>query len=236
MRIINPAWKTTSLAGLCLFIIGAVSGLYSSERNCLIAFITQGRMNFWTSIEIFSGIVALVGLFIIGRSIDLGDLRFKRWLDSHASEFLDEVGVTAGQVVLDFGCGSGTYTIPAAKLVGKDGRVYALDVGNRALDRMEDKARKEGLENIVRIDSSDEKEIQLKEGTVDHVLLIDVLQEIRDRESLFDEAQRILKPDGAVFVFPMHIAEEEVVKLAISRGFDLVDKKVKERILVFGKK
>lgn len=32
---------------------------------------------------------------------------------------LSELGVKAGQVILDFGCGSGTYTIPAAKLVGE---------------------------------------------------------------------------------------------------------------------
>ena len=84
----------------------------------------------------------------------LGEVRFKRWLDKNAYEVLAEVGVRAGMAVLDFGCGSGTYTIPAAKLVGEGGRVYALDINKRALDRMEKKARKEGLKNIVRIDSS----------------------------------------------------------------------------------
>ena len=46
----------------------------------------------------------------------LGEFRFKRWLDKKPSEVLAEVGVRARQAVLDFGCSSGTYTIPAAKL------------------------------------------------------------------------------------------------------------------------
>ena len=59
----------------------------------------------------------------IGLTKHFGDFRFKRWLDNHASEVLAEIGVKKSQTVLDFGCGSGTYTIPAAKIVGTDGKV-----------------------------------------------------------------------------------------------------------------
>ena len=64
------------------------------------------------------------------------------------------------------------------KLVGEEGIVYALDVDRRALERMENVAKKEGLKNIVRVDTSDDKAIPLSDGTVDMILLIDVLQEI----------------------------------------------------------
>jgi len=50
--------------GLALFIIGAVLGFYGSQRNCLIAFITRGDMNFWTAMEILGGLVALAGIII----------------------------------------------------------------------------------------------------------------------------------------------------------------------------
>ena len=171
----------------------------------------------------------------LGLARHLRDFRFKRWLDKNASEVLAGVGVKAGQVVLDFGCGSGTYTVAAGKLVGKEGRVYALDVSRKALDRMEKWAKQEGLENIVRIDSSGQEEIRLEDETLDYMLLIDVLQEIDDREALFDEAYRILKPGGVISVYPMHLAGEEVIRLATSRGFRLEDRKFNERILVFGK-
>lgn len=56
--------KNVVLLGSTLFIVGAVVGLWSSQRNCLIAFITRGRMNFWTAMEILAGLVALTGIII----------------------------------------------------------------------------------------------------------------------------------------------------------------------------
>ncbi len=56
--------KSLILFGLALFIVGAILGLYASQRNCLIAFITRGDMNFWTAMEILGGLVALAGIII----------------------------------------------------------------------------------------------------------------------------------------------------------------------------
>lgn len=164
----------------------------------------------------------------------LGEVRFKQWLDKNAHEFLEGVGAKSGQTVLDFGCGSGTYTIPTAKIVGESGLVYALDVSGTALDKMEKRADREGLKNIARIDAS-EFDVRLEDASIDHVLLIDVLQEIGDREALFDRFYRILKLGGALIVYPMHIAEEEVMKLATKRPFVHKEKKYDGRILVFEK-
>jgi len=165
----------------------------------------------------------------------IGEFRFKGWLNRNASRVLSEAGVGRGQALLDFGCGSGTYAVPAAKLVGESGRVYALDVSGRALDRLEERARREGLTNIVRMDSSGEAEIRLDDKSLDHVLLINVLQEISDRGALFDEILRTLKPGGAVTVFPMHLAEDEVMRLAAGRGLHLEDRRFDGRILIFRK-
>ena len=71
-----------------------------------------------------------------------GQFGFKMWLDRNASQMLSESGVRKGLVVLDFGCGSGTYTIPAAELVGEKGRIYARDVSRKALDKMKKAQRR----------------------------------------------------------------------------------------------
>jgi len=129
-------------------------------------------------------------------------------LDKNASDALVEMGVRAGQAVLDFGCGSGTYTVPAARLVGEEGRIYALDISTEALDRLEEKVRREGLKNITRI-VNEGRRIPLEDNSIDVMLLIDVLQEIDDKDDLFKEAYRILKPSGRVSVYPMHVLAEE---------------------------
>ncbi len=146
-----------------------------------------------------------------------------------------ELGVRAGHVILDFGCGSGTYTIPAANLVGNVGRVYALDVNRSFLDLIEESAKQQGLKNIVRIDASEEGAIPLENEKIDVILLIDVLHLIENRAALFDEACRILKRGGLIIAYPMHVPEKEVEALATSRDLNLEEKKFNDHFLIFKK-
>jgi len=156
-------------------------------------------------------------------------------LDRNASKMLSEVGIGEGQSVLDFGCGSGTYSIPAAELVGRNGRIYSLDVSRGALEKLSIKAEKEGLDNIVTLLSSGNVDIPIDNETLNHVLLIDVLQEISDKEPLLEEIHRILKPDGLMTVYPMHIDSNEVIRVASNVKLKLKGRKFQDRILVFEK-
>ena len=52
------------------------------------------------------------------------------------------MGLRKGQIVLDYGCGIGSFAIPAAKIVGDDGFVYALDIHPLAIRTIEQKAKK----------------------------------------------------------------------------------------------
>ncbi|GAI58777.1 unnamed protein product, partial [marine sediment metagenome] len=146
---------------------------------------------------------------------------------------LSEVGIGEGQSVLDFGCGSGTYSIPAAELVGRNGRIYSLDVSRGALEKLSIKAEKEELDNIVTLLSSGNVDIPIENETLNHVLLIDVLQEISDKEPLLEEIHRILKPEGLMTVYPMHIDSNEVIRVASNVKLRLKGRKFQDRILVF---
>jgi len=56
--------RSLVLFGFVLLIVGMILGFYASQRNCLIAFITRGYMNFWTAVEILGGLIALAGIVI----------------------------------------------------------------------------------------------------------------------------------------------------------------------------
>lgn len=134
-------------------------------------------------------------------------------LERHALGILERVGIKRGQVVLDFGCGSGTYTIAAAKIVGDEGRVYALDKDSEVLDELMRKAELAGLRNIKRMDSRGELEIDLADNSVDAVLLFDVLHSyyfprVEDRRKLLEEVHRISKAETLVLVYPKHMESE----------------------------
>ena len=136
-------------------------------------------------------------------------------LELTAIEILKRIGIKMGQIVLDFGCGSGTYTIPVAKIVGKKGRVYALDKDNNALDNLMRKATLGRLENVRRMATSGDVIIELPDESVDVTLLFDVFHryyfpQIADRRKLMDEIYRITKTQGFLSVWPKHM--ESAVK------------------------
>jgi ubiquinone/menaquinone biosynthesis C-methylase UbiE len=166
---------------------------------------------------------------------DIGDFRFKLWLDGNADKFLSEVGVVEDMSVLDFGCGSGRYSIAAARLVGGRGRVYSLDVDGEALKRLSKAVADEKLMNVSTIISKGSSSLPLDDATLDHVLLIDVLQEISDVDGLLKEAMRVLKGDGTLTVFPMHLRADDVIKIASRAGFRLKGRMYDKRILLFAK-
>jgi len=141
-------------------------------------------------------------------------------LEEDVLQLLEDVGLKAGQVVLDFGCGSGTYTVPAARIVGDKGKVYALDKDSKVLNELMQKAGSAELNNVERIKTHGELEIELADGSVDVALLFDVLHSyyfcrVEDRRKLLDEVYRVCKAEALVLVYPKHMeltARDEIQK------------------------
>ena len=128
---------------------------------------------------------------------------------------------------MDFGCGYGTYTIPVAKIVGGQGRVYALDKDKEALDALMQKAESACLTNIERMETSEELEIGLTAESVDVVLLFDVFHsfyfpQAGDRRRLLDEIRRIMKPSAflSISVWP-NLLEPEIEDEIYNANFRL---------------
>jgi len=149
------------------------------------------------------------------------------WLAVDGVEFLKKLGLERGDVVLDFGCGSGIYSIPAAILVGKHGVVYSIDKRRRVLDELMVRASSLALYNIKTIVSSDEAEIPLKEDSVDLVLLYDIFRYFPVGNSrlvgLLFEVRRVLKQEGLLSVFPKHVDIESLVNSIVNCSFYFLD-------------
>ncbi|MFH1382739.1 MAG: class I SAM-dependent methyltransferase [Chloroflexota bacterium] len=107
--------------------------------------------------------------------------------------------VQQGQTVLDFGCGTGSFTIPAARIIGDKGKVYALDCFPRQLEIVTRESQKEGLTNIETI-LSDSK-LSLPDGSIDVIWMCDVIHEIREKRAVLEELHRILKENGTLAIY-----------------------------------
>lgn len=137
-----------------------------------------------------------------------------RWLEEEAEAVLKEAGIREGQIVLDFGCGSGYYTTPSAKIVGDRGGVYALDKSRDSLNEVAKRAKPEKLNNILLIKTSGKLRIPLGDESVDVTLLYDVIHSYyfsaTERSKLLTEIYRISKPGALISVYPRHMELEDV--------------------------
>jgi len=109
--------------------------------------------------------------------------------------------VKNGQVVADLGCGSGYYTFALAELVGPEGKVYAVDLGEKCIRALEKKVEKGGYRNIEAHASSASNVSFIKDRSVDFVLANGLLCSMADhRQSAVNEIKRILKSTGQAYV------------------------------------
>ena len=111
------------------------------------------------------------------------------------AETLVKLGLTGScRDVVDFGCGYGTFTIPAARIVR--GTVHALDIEADMLEATRRKADEAGLANIC-VERRDfvADGTGLPEAGVDYVMLFNILH-CEQPEVLLREAWRILSPGG----------------------------------------
>jgi ubiquinone/menaquinone biosynthesis C-methylase UbiE len=110
--------------------------------------------------------------------------------------------IEKGMSVVDFGSGSGFFTILIAKQVGEGGKVYALDILESALDSVKARARSENVNNIKTIRTNLEVvgASGLYDVSQDAILVANVLFQSDKKEEIFQEARRILKPNGSLIV------------------------------------
>jgi len=106
--------------------------------------------------------------------------------------------VYPGQTFLDYGCGTGYFSLAAAGIVGDTGKVYALDCFSRQLDMVRERSRKAGLRNIETVLS--DCTTGLAEGSIDLVWMCDVLHEIADKRMVLQEMYRVLRPGGVLAI------------------------------------
>ncbi|RPJ61742.1 MAG: class I SAM-dependent methyltransferase [Dehalococcoidia bacterium] len=107
--------------------------------------------------------------------------------------------VKPGQSFLDFGCGTGCFSLPAAKIVQNAGTVYALDCFPRQLDIVKKRAHKAGVTNIVTILS--EEQGKLEDKSMDVVWMCDVFHEIMQKRQVLEEIHRVIKPGGTLAIY-----------------------------------
>lgn len=109
-------------------------------------------------------------------------------------ETLKRFGLKADDIVVDIGCGTGYFTMPALEIV--DGAVYAIDLSQEMLDEVKKKSTSERL-NLIK---SDESGLILEDESSTFAILSMVLHEVEDGKAFLAEIGRILKSGGKLAI------------------------------------
>jgi ubiquinone/menaquinone biosynthesis C-methylase UbiE len=101
----------------------------------------------------------------------------------------------SGTVFVDVGCGDGFFSILAAKKVGENGKVYAIDIDTSAIEKLKQKTKAEGLKNITAKVGKAEDTV-FCERCADFVFYSMDLHDFSDPARVLQNAKQMIKPNG----------------------------------------
>jgi len=112
-----------------------------------------------------------------------------------------QTGLGRGMTVADLGCGSGFYVVPAAQLVGDQGMVYAVDSEEKKLAATVSIVNQFGYKNVKVIKADLNKPlVEIPEGSMDLVIIGNILHEVKDKRALLKNAYKIIGNDSGIMV------------------------------------
>lgn len=149
-------------------------------------------------------------------------------------QIVENLDLKPGDIVADFGCGSGAYVFAISKKIGDEGKVYAIDLNEGILEKISREAEKVSIVNINTILANVEEKILIDSLSCDVIILSNLLSEVENLDKVFEEVKRILKPEGFILVVdwkktdnpmsllrPNILDEEKAVAVLAKNGFSV---------------
>jgi arsenite methyltransferase len=112
---------------------------------------------------------------------------------------LNHSGARENEICVDLGSGRGTDVIRLAEIVGAGGFVYGIDISEGMIKKSTDTAKRLGVRNVDFLNNTLEK-ISLRNNIVDLVISNCTINHSDDKQAVWNEVFRILKPGGRFVV------------------------------------
>ncbi len=124
---------------------------------------------------------------------------------------MDEMLFKNGDIVLDFGCGPGIFTMMLSNAVGENGKVNAADISIDAIKSVDKIVERNNLQNVSVVHLK--KENFLESETFDKIIMLDVLHQINDKLDILKKLTSLLKPNSILYFSDHHMKKVEINNL-----------------------
>lgn len=136
-------------------------------------------------------------------------IRNKREREEAATTMRQELQLKPGMAVCDMGSGNGYHTLPIARAVGPQGKVFAVEVQPEMLEMLKERATREGVENIEPI-LGEYHDPKLPPASCDMILLVDVYHEFSHPGPMLAAMRQALKPGGVLAMVEFRAEDDNV--------------------------
>jgi predicted methyltransferase len=121
--------------------------------------------------------------------------RPQREVADERERIVAEIGLRPGERIADIGAGTGLYTFAFADAVGRDGRVYAVDVQTYFLTHLETRAKARELPQVQTVQAS-QRSVELPPGSIDVAFMCDAYHHIEHPAPYLATMREALRPGG----------------------------------------
>ena len=134
------------------------------------------------------------------------------WQKTEGAELFSTILNVDAPVILDYGCGAGTYSFAAAYAFDQRCKVYAVDINKQCLDYIDEKAKNENINCINTVIGREDCHHDFDDNTFDLILYADIFHgegkpyDGLHRFVMVEEAKRTLKEGGILAVLPFHLS------------------------------
>jgi ubiquinone/menaquinone biosynthesis C-methylase UbiE len=136
-------------------------------------------------------------------------VRPEREAEEHPDQALDALKIPKGAVVADLGAGVGYFTWRLAERVGPAGIVYAADIQQEMLDRLQKNMTDRNVTNVRSVLGAVD-DPKLPKNSLDLVLLVDVYHEFSEPETMLARIRESLKPNGRLVLIEYRAEDPSV--------------------------
>jgi ubiquinone/menaquinone biosynthesis C-methylase UbiE len=136
---------------------------------------------------------------------------------SYIPKRIESFGISKGMTIIDYGCGPGRYTFRFAEIVDNEGKIYAVDIHELAIQAIQKRIKRDHIKNV-EAKLADGYNVDIGSGSADIICALDMFFIVSDTNSFLKELRRLCKINGTLILDDGHQPRKKTIEALEKSG------------------